>query len=82
MELFRILYYIGYMDIILLVVLKIALIITLLVLLTLIPVNKNIRRFLEKPIKEETFVLSVKNFVLMNGIQIPLIGVMMKEWIG
>ncbi|WZL71844.1 1,4-dihydroxy-2-naphthoate polyprenyltransferase [Clostridiaceae bacterium 35-E11] len=76
LTLFRILYYIGYIDIIILLVLRIAPITTLLALLTLIPVNKNIRIFHEKQIKSETFVLSVKNFVLMNMPQILLTGVM------
>ena len=66
LKLFKILYYIGYLDIIILVLLKISPFTSLLVLLTIIPLNKNIKLFCEKPIKSETFVLSVKNFALMN----------------
>ena len=66
LNLFRLLYYIGFIDIIILVILKISPVTSLLVILTIIPLNKNIRLFCEKPIKGETFVLSVKNFGLMN----------------
>ena len=66
LNLFKILFYIGYVDIIFLVTLRIAPITSLLVILTIIPLNKNMRIFYQKPIKSETFVLSVKNFALMN----------------
>lgn len=39
----------------------------LIVLLTFIPVSKNIACFKQKQIKRETFVLSVKNFILINS---------------
>lgn len=65
-KLFKILYYIGYLDIILLVILKISPVTSLLVILTIIPLNKNIKLFCQKPVKSETFVFSVKNFALMN----------------
>lgn len=66
LKLFKILYYIGYLDIVILVLFKISPVTSLLVLLTIIPLNKNIKLFCQKPIKSETFVLSVKNFALMN----------------
>lgn len=40
--------------------------IAILVLITIIPVSKNIKAFIEKPVKSGTFVLSVKNFILIN----------------
>ena len=73
--LFRLLYYIGYVDIVVLVVLKIIPLASLLTLLTFTIVNKNINLFNNKPIKSENFVLSVKNFVLMNSTQIIIIGI-------
>lgn len=76
LKLFKILYYISYIDIIILLVLRVVPIGVLWALLTLIPVSKNIRRFNEKQVKSETFVLSVKNFVLMNMAQILLTGAM------
>lgn len=66
LKLFKILYYIGYVDIIILVVLQIAPITSLMVIFTLIKVNRNINLFINRPRKEETFVLAVKNFFIIN----------------
>jgi 1,4-dihydroxy-2-naphthoate octaprenyltransferase len=66
LKLFKLLYYIGYIDIIILALLKIVPLASLLILLTFILVNKNIKLFSDKPMKNENFVLSVKNFFLMN----------------
>lgn len=74
LKLFETIYYIGYLDIILIVALGIVPKISLLVLLTVIPVYGNIRRFKKMPLKSETFVLSVKNFALMKTAEILLIG--------
>lgn len=74
--LFRILYYIGYIDIIILVLLKIVPAASLLILLTFIIVNKNLKIFDEKQIKSETFVLSVKNLFIINIPQVIIIGSM------
>ena len=76
LRLFKLLYYIGYTDIVVLVVLKVMPLASLLILLTFIIVNKNINLFYNKPIKSETFILSVKNFVLMNAPQVIIIGIM------
>ncbi|MBU3126153.1 1,4-dihydroxy-2-naphthoate polyprenyltransferase [Clostridium tagluense] len=70
LKLFKILYYIGYLDIIILVILKISPAISLLVILTIIPLNKNIKIFYKDPIKSKTFVYSVKNFALINMVHI------------
>ena len=75
LRLFKLLYYIGYADIVVLVVLKIVPLASLLVLLTFIMVNKNITLFYNKPIKSETFSLSVKNFVLLNATLVIIIGI-------
>ncbi|MFU0825642.1 1,4-dihydroxy-2-naphthoate polyprenyltransferase [Clostridium sp.] len=75
LKLFEVLYYIGYVDIILLVFLKILPFTLFLLLITLIPVRKNIKVFQSKPSKAETFVISVKNFVLMNIFYIILLGI-------
>jgi len=71
-HLYKAVYYVGFLAIIAMVVLKIAPIINLLVLLTFLPVNKNIDKFYEKQIKSETFILAVKNFAMMNVPQIIL----------
>lgn len=67
---FKGLYYIAYLGIIALTVLRIIPLICLAALLTLLPVNKNIKRFYALQTKKDTFVLSVKNFFLMT---VPLI---------
>jgi len=65
-NLFSILYYIAYLAILILVLLKVTPQTSLLVILTIIPLNKNIKLFRNRPFKNETFILSVKNFALMN----------------
>lgn len=70
LKLFKILYYISYVDILILLALRVAPITSLLTLLTLVPVNKNIKIFHGKQTKKDTFVVSVKNFVLINVGQI------------
>lgn len=67
---YRILYYMIYIDILLLIILRITPIITILILITLIPVNKNIKQFYMKQTKKETFVLAVKNFMIINSVYI------------
>ena len=67
LRLFKILYYVGFISIVLAVVLKILPIVALLALLAFIPVNTNIKSFLKIQTKKDTFVLAVKNFVLMNA---------------
>ncbi|WP_315077468.1 1,4-dihydroxy-2-naphthoate polyprenyltransferase [uncultured Clostridium sp.] len=73
LNLFKLLYYIGYADIVVLVALKMLPLASLLILLTFIIVNKNIKLFEDRPIKSENFVLSVKNFVVMNASQVIII---------
>lgn len=74
LKLFEIIYYIGYLDIILITVLGIAPMIILLALFTIIPVSQNIRKFCIKPLKGKTFVFSVKNFALMMTAEIIFMG--------
>lgn len=45
----------------------------LLFLLTLYPVQKNIRAFKEKQEKESTFILSIQNFIIIMGADVVLI---------
>jgi len=66
LTLFEILYYIGYLDIIILVMFKILPVLSLLVILTIVPLNKNIKLFRKRTIKSETFVYSIRNFALVN----------------
>lgn len=73
LKLFKILYYFIYIDFIILAILKITPIFTLFTLLTLKPVRNNIEMFYKKQTKKDTFVLAVKNFVLINVFHIATI---------
>ncbi|NTW72751.1 MAG: 1,4-dihydroxy-2-naphthoate polyprenyltransferase [Eubacteriaceae bacterium] len=44
-------------------------------LATLIPVRKNIKIFMKLQTKRDTFVMAIKNFMLMNATQILLMGI-------
>lgn len=66
LKVFKWLYYIGYISLIVLLLINIAPLISVLTLGTFIIVNKNIKLFYEKQTKKDTFVVGVKNFVLMN----------------
>lgn len=70
LRLFRILYYISYIDLLILLILRITPILSLLMIFTLIPVNKNIKIFKRTQTKGDTFVTAVENFVLINLVYI------------
>lgn len=73
--LFKSLCYISYIDILLLSVLGITPIWNILVLLTFFIVKKNIAVFTDNPIKSKNFVISIKNFAIINIPQIFIIGI-------
>jgi 1,4-dihydroxy-2-naphthoate polyprenyltransferase len=75
LKLFAFLYYIGYAAIIVATAFRIAPISLLLVLLTFIPLYKNIKTFSADPVKSRTFVLAVKNMIIMNATQIVVLAV-------
>lgn len=66
LDLFKILYYISYISIILAVFLGVLPYYSLAALISFIAVKKNISIFYLKQSKKDTFVLSVKNFALIN----------------
>ena len=68
--LFKLLYYVSFVDIIVLVLLHVNIVLVLLILLTLIPLRRNIAVFEDNQDKATTFIISVKNFVLMNAARI------------
>lgn len=70
LRIYKILYYLVYFDIFILIILKITPIITMLMFITLVPVSKNIKQFYMKQTKKETFILAVKNFVIVNVVYI------------
>lgn len=65
--LFAVLYYIAYLAIIIMILSRIISPLCLLILPTLLPVQKNINRFLKKQEKKTTFLLAVKNYVIIMG---------------
>lgn len=65
--LFAGLYYLIYAAIILMVLLGILFPLCLLTLLTVIPVQKNISRFFKVQDKAATFIISIKNYILIMG---------------
>jgi 1,4-dihydroxy-2-naphthoate octaprenyltransferase len=73
--LFKLLYYVSFVDLIVLVLLGIHPVLVLLLLLTLIPLRRNIARFQQEQHKGTTFILSVKNFMLMSAARIIVLGI-------
>jgi 1,4-dihydroxy-2-naphthoate octaprenyltransferase len=64
--LYRYIYYAAYLDIFVLFYLRVHPVLLLLLLCTLIPVHRNIKRFESLQTKKDTFILAVRNFVLIN----------------
>jgi len=70
LRLFRYLYYASYLDLAILLYLKVSPILLVIILLTLIPVQRNIGKFVAKPSKAETFKLAVKNFIMIGAVRV------------
>ncbi|WP_042202450.1 1,4-dihydroxy-2-naphthoate polyprenyltransferase [Paenibacillus camerounensis] len=68
--LFKLLYYVSYLDMAVLLILGVHPVLVALLLITLVPLRRNIAVFHEKQEKASTFILSVKNFVLMSTARI------------
>jgi 1,4-dihydroxy-2-naphthoate polyprenyltransferase len=66
LKVFAALYYIGYGALVLLLILGVAPLVSVITFGTIILVNKHIKVFNEKQSKEETFVVAVKNSVVIN----------------
>ncbi|MNN31343.1 1,4-dihydroxy-2-naphthoate octaprenyltransferase [compost metagenome] len=73
--LFKLLYYAAYVDVVVLAILGVNPFILLLVLITVVPVSKNIKTFTAQPTKQFTFGLSVQNFLLTNAARIVALGI-------
>jgi 1,4-dihydroxy-2-naphthoate octaprenyltransferase len=58
-------YYLAYFSVIIMVVFGLLTPLSLIILLTVLPVQKNISSFNKKQIKEETFIVSIQNFLLI-----------------
>lgn len=72
--LFKLLYYVSYLDLIVLLLLGVNPVLTVLLLVTLIPLRRNVALFQAKQEKATTFILSVKNFVLMSLARVAVLG--------
>lgn len=66
LSLFKYLYYLSYFSILIAVIFEILPLISLFSLLSILKVQQNINRFKKNQSKKETFILSVKNFVIIN----------------
>ncbi|NLW55225.1 MAG: UbiA family prenyltransferase [Firmicutes bacterium] len=70
--LFAGLYYAAYLSVLLMVAAGFLPPLSLLLLLSLFPVQKNINKFFNKQCKEETFSVSIKNFLIVMSLHILL----------
>ena len=73
LHLFAFFYYAAYLSVVVLTVLRYLSPLSYLLLITLWPVQRNIRRFFERQIKEETFILAIQNFILISSVHCVLI---------
>ncbi len=80
--LFAALYYGAYLSVIAMVVAGFLSPLSLILPITLIPVQKNINLFFKKQIKEETFIVAIKNFliVLIPHILLIFLGSLLPGW--
>jgi 1,4-dihydroxy-2-naphthoate polyprenyltransferase len=68
LKVYEILYYTGYLSLIILLIIGVAPIVSVIALATLIPVYRHIGIFRKEQSKSSTFALAVKNFVFVNGV--------------
>jgi 1,4-dihydroxy-2-naphthoate octaprenyltransferase len=73
LTLFALLYFAAYLSVIVMVIFRFLSPLSLLLLVTAVPVRKNIRTFYKKQVKAETFILSIRNFLLIIIVHIVLI---------
>lgn len=66
LRVFKALYYLGFLALIILLIMRAVPLVSVITLGTILIVNKNINIFYEKQTKKDTFVVGVKNFVTMN----------------
>lgn len=72
---FKLLYYIGFIALIALLVLRVAPMLSILTLITFVLVHRHIEAFYKLQTKKDTFVLAVKNFVIVNGVLVLTIAI-------
>lgn len=74
-NLFNTLYILSFISILAAVYLNLMPVTALLSLVAILPVYHNVRQFNQKQVKSETFVLSIKNLVLVNGAIVTMLGI-------
>ncbi|NMA83243.1 MAG: 1,4-dihydroxy-2-naphthoate polyprenyltransferase [Epulopiscium sp.] len=70
LQLFKWIYILAYIDIIVLILLGILPWTGVLILITIGPVKKHVKQFMRQQTKKDTFVIAVKNFMLLGGSQV------------
>jgi 1,4-dihydroxy-2-naphthoate octaprenyltransferase len=78
--LYRLLYVASYLDIILLFFIGVHPVWLVLILLTILPLRRNIAKFVAKQSKAETFGLAVKNFMLICGTRVIVLVLSILIW--
>jgi 1,4-dihydroxy-2-naphthoate octaprenyltransferase len=78
--LFQVLYLLAYVDLVLLLIFRVLPLTAIPILLTILPVHKNVNSFLKVQSKQDTFVVAIKNFMLINVAMIVLIAVAILLW--
>ncbi|MHA0856888.1 1,4-dihydroxy-2-naphthoate polyprenyltransferase [Paenibacillus sp. CMAA1364] len=73
--LFRYIYYVSFVDMFVLIFLGVSPWIVLLIVITFIPLKKNIALFMKRQTKKHTFGLAVQNFLMMNMARIVILGI-------
>jgi 1,4-dihydroxy-2-naphthoate octaprenyltransferase len=68
LKVFKWLYYSSYAALVLLLVMGVTPAAAALTLFTILPVSRNIKSFYQKQTKKDTFVLAVKNFLIINAV--------------
>ena len=74
-QLFNALVYMSYVVIVLAVLLSLLHPILLLLLLTIIPMRKNLALYNNKQVKSETFVIAIKNIILFSASEVVLLAI-------
>ncbi len=68
LKVFKALYYIAYASMVVAILFRALPVTSVFALITLLPVSRNIDTFFKEQSKKDTFVLSVKNFVIINSV--------------
>lgn len=72
--LFRVIYYVSYLDLVILLALKVHPLVVLLVLTTFIPVRRKVKQFMKHQSKQHTFACAVQNFIITNAARVAALG--------